>query len=339
MAKTIFIFNDGTGQYLGSEAPTNVAKIFNALPGEFERKVHTDKFKVDKKNDYAAIYIRGIGTENERFSKEFKSEGFLKDQAKMLQAKAEFLAEQALGVTIVERVEDSLKAFDYVYEPGMDVKIILVGFSRGAASARIVASELLKRPGFKIDYMLLFDTVYSVTGKIKILDGEPMDRFTDFDVNENVLRCDHLIAGDEMRDRFPLSQVNARKGVRQILFSGSHSDVGGGHPSTNLSDISLWFALEELKGMGIVFSPEREVALKLSPNPLGPITWDTFGGTGQAHYPRSFANLDFLVHSSVIERANNNESVSIGLAQLCSFQAPSGKELLEKGDIDARFDW
>lgn len=339
MAKTIFIFNDGTGQYLGSDAPTNVAKIFSALPGEFESKIHTDKFKVDQKNDYAAIYIRGIGTVNERYPAEFKSEGFLKDNAKVAKAKVDFLAEQALGRTIVERVEDSLKAFDYVYEPGMDVKIILVGFSRGAASARIIASELLKRPGFKIDYMLLFDTVYSVTGQIKILDGEPIDRFTDFDINESVLRCDHLVAGDEMRDRFPLSPVNLRKGVRQILFAGSHSDVGGGHPSTNLSDISLWFALEEMKSMGIKFHPERESALKLNPNPLGPITWDTFGGTGQAHYPRPFADLDFLVHSSVIERANNKESISVGLAQLCSFQAPSGKELLEKGDIDASFDW
>lgn len=335
MAKTIFIFNDGTGQYLGSDAPTNVAKIFNALPGVGESKIHTDKFKVDKKNDYSAIYIRGIGTVNERYPNEFKSEGFLKDSAKVAQAKAAFLLEQALGTTIVDRVEDSLKAFDYVYTQGDDVKIILVGFSRGAASIRIVASELIKR-GLKIDYMLLFDTVYSVQAPIKILDNEPMIRFTDLDISMGVLRCDHLVAGDEMRSQFPLSHVNPREGVRQILFSGSHSDVGGGHPSTNLSDIALWFALEELKAMGVKFDPEREVGLKLNPNPTGPITWDTFGGTGQAHYPRNFKNLKFIVHKSVIERANANESISIALAQLCSFRAPN-KELIEAEEIDSSF--
>lgn len=331
MKKTIFIFNDGTGQSLGSENPTNVAKLFQSQPGLIEKRQFADEFKIDPATQNVSIYVRGIGTADSKYVHE--SEGFWKVLARKVKEFFNLGVDVVNGKTIVDRVQRSYDLFKSVYNDGDD--IVLIGFSRGAASIRILASELIKRHNVKIKYMLIFDTVYSVEGSIKILDNEPIDRFTDFDISPSVLCCDHLIAGDEMRSAFSFSPVNKRDGVRQILFSGTHSDVGGGHKSTGLSDISLKFALDQLESMGYATDFDKS---KLKPNPTADMTLVIIGGLGQKHYPRKLRDLDFTVHQSVFERSKAKGTTPIALAQLSTFTASSTSELVRLNEINASFD-
>ena len=334
MKKTIFIYNDGTGQSLGSENPTNVAKLYQFQPGIEEKREFADGFRVDPANGNISIYIRGVGTVDSQYIKDEEPSGFFKKLWYKIRSNGELLAEQAFGSTIVDRVKRSYELFKTVYKEGDE--IVLVGFSRGAASIRILASEIVKRHNVKIKYMLVFDTVYSVIGDIAILDNPPMKRFETYDISPNIEKCDHLIAGDEMREKFPFSPVKKREGVRQILFAGSHSDVGGGHKSTGLSDISLKFAIEQMKSLG--YEIAEAVAEELKPDPKSDITFVVLGGTGQKHYPRQLNQIDFVVHKSVIERSKAKGTVSIALAQLSSFDTTSPEVLVHLKDINSRFD-
>ncbi len=336
MKKTIFIFNDGTGQYLKSEAVTNVAKLYRCRPGEIGKQNSADEFKIDSSNGNVSIYIRGIGTIDNRFVQEPKDQSIWDKICSLFSTKARELGEQVSGTTIIDRVQRSYDLFNEFYAHGDD--IILVGFSRGAASIRILASELVKRHNVNIKYMLVFDTVYSVMGQIKILDNAPTDRFADFDLSPKILQCDHLIAGDEMREKFPISPINKREGVRQVLFAGSHSDVGGGHSACGLSDISLSFALEQLRSYGYDSDAKALASLNVAPNIQQEITFVVLGGTGQRHFPRKLQELEFVVHRSVIDRSAIRGAVSIALAQLSTFTTKSGDELVNPKDIDSSFD-
>lgn len=324
-------------QHLGSETPTNVAKLFWSRPGKSEKKLFADDFKIDSSTGNVAIYIRGIGTVDTQYIQEPQDRNWWEEIWWRLRGKGRELQEQVTGTTIVDRVKRSYDFFLSVYEQGDD--IVLVGFSRGAASIRILASELVKRHKVVIKYMLVFDTVYSVMGEISILNNAPINRFTDFDISPAVLRCDHLIAGDELREKFPFSPVNKREGVRQILFPGSHSDVGGGHKMTGLSDIALQYSLQQLELLGWSSDPASVAALKIAPNPVASITYVILGGTGQRQFPRKLTDTDFLVHRSIIERSQAKETVSIALAQLSTFTASSSEELIEPKYIDSSFDF
>jgi uncharacterized protein (DUF2235 family) len=338
VAKTIFIFNDGTGQSSVSDRPSNVLKLFNSLPGQIAASANSDIYKVDNELGYHAIYIRGIGTKDLRPAPDSTVEKtFWEKLMGRIKEGADKTSELVTGSSIADRVERTISEFDRLWEKGD--RVILVGFSRGASSVRIAASYLAERdPSVVIDYMLIFDTVYSVLGEVQIRDSKKIKRFEDTEIGSAVLKCDHLIAGDEMRDMFPVTPVQPRIGVRQILFAGSHSDVGGGNPSSSLSDIALNFSIRQLTDVGILFDPARVDALKMSPNPAAKIEWDRFNGTGQTHFPRDFALLSFVIHRSVFERANAKESISIALAQLSTFSASSSAELIATGEVDASFD-
>lgn len=338
MQKTIVIFNDGTGQHLNSRSPSNISKLFRLLAGAAIPDGEADSAKFDEASNQYSFYIRGVGTEDlrkldgskDRFTWWQKLWNALGDRINTT-------AEQVTGTAIKDRIERTLKIVEKTWSPGD--RVIFVGFSRGAASARIAAFELRKiLPEFVLNYLLIFDTVYSVFGEVQIRDGMKIKRFEDLELPAHIERCDHLVAGDEMRDMFPVTPINKRQGMRQILFPGSHSDVGGGNPSTALSDISLEFAIREMRGHGARFIDPVPAELQPKPDPAALITWDRFNGIGQTHFPRDFQNLHFCVHSSVFTRANSKKSVSIALAQLTQFRTTSQSELVKLEEIDSSFD-
>jgi hypothetical protein len=49
---------------------------------------------------------------------------------------------------------------------------------------------------------------------------------------------------DEKRKFFPVLKWNAEARVTQVWFPGVHSDVGGGHEESGLSDIALKWMIE-----------------------------------------------------------------------------------------------
>ena len=136
-----------------------------------------------------------------------------------------------------------------------DFNIFLFGFSRGALIMRVVADWLCQR-GFPVEYMGLWDTVDSTVG----IKGE--DYIT---LPTNVKFARHAVARDEQRRFFgylPLkggleglgglggSSEGGR--VEELVFPGSHSDVGGLYDDNHaIADVTLDWILAPALASGL----------------------------------------------------------------------------------------
>ena len=127
-----------------------------------------------------------------------------------------------------------------------ELKIFLFGFSRGALIMRVVADWLCQR-GFPVEYMGLWDTVDSTAG----IKGEDY-----IELPSNVKFARHAVARDEQRRFFnylPLKSntqtLNNSNTVEEIVFPGSHSDVGGLYDDNHaIADVTLdWILGPALK--------------------------------------------------------------------------------------------
>ncbi len=145
-------------------------------------------------------------------------------------------------------------------------KLFIVGFSRGAYAARRLSGLIahsgiplraadvergwqmyinkdkasaaaMKKAGRYIDVPIemvgIWDTVKAT--------NDP--DYNDALLSPNVVAGYHAMAVDECRKFFPILRWNADPRVREMWFSGSHSDVGGGCLAMDLSDVALSWML------------------------------------------------------------------------------------------------
>ena len=134
-----------------------------------------------------------------------------------------------------------------------ELKIFLFGFSRGALIMRVVAAWLCQR-GFPVEYMGLWDTVDSTAG----IRGEDY-----VELPSNVKFARHAVARDEFRRFFnylPLKPTPAPSTrhkalgtqLEELLFPGSHSDVGGLYDDNHaIADVTLDWILEPALARGL----------------------------------------------------------------------------------------
>lgn len=98
-------------------------------------------------------------------------------------------------------------------------------------------------------------------------------QFHDTELSKTVEHAYHALAIDEHRAPFEptlwVYKPKPRQTVEQVWFCGAHSDVGGGYPETDLSDISLQWMIEKAAGAGLAFDSVVVGNYRLSPNPLG----------------------------------------------------------------------
>lgn len=121
------------------------------------------------------------------------------------------------------------------------VNVTVIGFSRGAAQSRTFVKWLQMATGGTIGgavcvlrFLGVFDTVASVA----LADSSPVGSgFMDWaDGTMDIVgveRTAHFVAAHEIRRSFPLSTARSGgawpSGVREFVFPGAHSDVGGGY--------------------------------------------------------------------------------------------------------------
>lgn len=156
-------------------------------------------------------------------------------------------------------------------------RIFVVGFSRGAYSARRftglvahsgvpvesgdarlgwemyvekdhVSARALKQEGrffdVPIEFVGVWDTVKATN-----------DRDWDDDVlSANVARGYHALAIDERRVFFPVLRWKSEARVDETWFAGGHSDVGGGTGDSGLSDVALRWMMRAATRHGLRFS-------------------------------------------------------------------------------------
>ncbi|MBS1645492.1 MAG: DUF2235 domain-containing protein [Bacteroidetes bacterium] len=188
-------------------------------------------------NRHFKIYIEGIGTQNGR--------------GDIPQGLVEGRGLAGIKVKVDNGLKKLLDLVDKVDNPDMwiqNLRLDVIGFSRGAAAARYCIYKALTDPdsklskriaakNYKIDkvevcFAGLFDTVASYG--FDITDDTEDLKLDSVAKAASVL---HLTAADEYREHFPLTDIKS-KGSKEISLPGVHSDIGGGY-CDNLEEKNL----------------------------------------------------------------------------------------------------
>lgn len=205
-------------------------------------------------NVYQAIYISGVGTTSGGRDSFVSGQGFGRGNTGVV----------AKVCRCIKKIDGVLKAFAS-HNPHHVIGAVefdLFGFSRGAASARHLANEVLKQSrgalgpvlkhgrlplaaafswaNVRLKVIGLFDTVAAVGGisdfgNVRDAVNARVNLFLPPGCAQQVL---HLVAEDEHRRNFALNRV-APDWPREIILPGSHSDIGGGYPPQSVEVVSL----------------------------------------------------------------------------------------------------
>jgi uncharacterized protein (DUF2235 family) len=128
------------------------------------------------------------------------------------------------------------------------------------------------------------------------------------DLSPKVLNGFHALSADENRANFFPTYWTPRNNITQVIFPGSHSDVGGGYPEPDLSDRALEWMLPNLASHGLRFDLHNIRALAPNPTADGHDDGGSFPWCELPKKPREFPTTvfggspAFTVDSSIGER-------------------------------------
>lgn len=238
-AKKILICFDGTGNSAAAaESPdnevTNVLKFHVLAGGSLD---NSQKHALEGQNSF---YYTGIGT---------RGSDLLRKLRYML---------ALMGPRVV--MEEARKDLAAHYEPGDSLYIF--GFSRGAATARLFASQLhtggiTLNSGETIDsppieFLGVWDTVADFGFPHWNRDALPSPRaLREFNgkIAANIRQATHLLSLDDDRVMFFPTLMSQEDRVHEVWFPGTHSGVGGGWRKNGLSDGAGVYMMNRVTGL------------------------------------------------------------------------------------------
>ena len=239
MKETLIFCFDGTcndpedaGNSEEDESITNILKLHILFGGDLNNEA---KIQIDDDSQQRSFYYSGVGTYG----------GPLKRIFNMA-----FAPENADVGRILNAAIDDLR--DHHHE---DCRVLVFGFSRGAALARRFAAVAKKKTGIKnlkIDFLGVFDTVASISGTDFSPETKPASDvvFENGIMSQEVLKAVHLVALDENRVTFQPTlfdhETNSDR-ITEVWFPGVHSDVGGGYWNDGLSDLALEYMVKKIR--------------------------------------------------------------------------------------------
>ncbi len=263
--KNIVVCLDGTSNTpdqleMGFLAQTNVFKLFRLLKADRQGSfVPAGRFDASLCKRYStkqiAFYYAGVGNKY--------------DSDPILQSLG-----MATGMGAGDIVERAYLDLVRVYQPGD--RVFIIGFSRGAAIARLLARSIdargaprslwtlrllgkhrrlwtsARKQPIPIDVLGCWDTVgsFGVPKSIAGINFQQMNLFKDLTVPDNVAQAYHMVALDEMRDSFEPTLMDPDpirpERIVEVWFAGDHANVGGGWATDKLSDITLDFLLSRV---------------------------------------------------------------------------------------------
>ncbi|MBN3763864.1 DUF2235 domain-containing protein [Burkholderia sp. Ac-20365] len=332
MSKTIIFCSDGTWNGPGGDKddtspPSNVWKLFLHLKGELDHDSLLQASEQEKtlagEGGQVAKYIHGVGSSIGPLDKIFGG---------------------VFGSGTIERIVRGYTFVSRNYQPGD--RIVLVGFSRGAYTARALGGLITdmgllnpaahdltdKALAYRLGSMAwsehrakrVDDRVAAQNGNRSlvdklsdVLDGLPrfmsgklsqnelvpaqdgilaiavwdtvgslgiplyvdhdddrvdVFRFADTNLSEKVQFGFHAISLDEQRGDFVPTLWTPRDNVRQVVFPGAHSDVGGGYEASGLSNGALRWMVSSLSKIGVLFDDSQALAAD-NPADVGHRPW------------------------------------------------------------------
>ena len=324
MGKNIIIFSDGTGQKGGVGSNTNVYKLFNMVE--------------DRTNRQITFYDPGLGTNWEKVTGMINGSGISKnilDCYKFIfenyQAGDQiYLFGFSRGAATVRSLSGFINLFGVL--PISRPDILTQAFKIYKISNEVIRKEkaaafIIKHHTMwcKIKFIGVWDTVAALGFPVKwisgILDVFFPHRFHNFDLSEGVEFARHALSIDEERKSFlpviwnKIENDNNMK-LKQVWFSGVHTDVGGGYKEEELSNISLNWMIQEATAKGLLIyekSPAYKKLLVSKPDVNGLMHNEqkSFPGKFLKKMKRSWNKTTHgepCIHASVFERTKNSEN-------------------------------
>jgi uncharacterized protein (DUF2235 family) len=261
MAKNILIFSDGTGQKGGKNFNTNVYKLFNMVEDRTQRQI--------------AFYDPGCGTDMRMITGNVFGRGFSKNILDCYHFIFEnyeagddiFLFGFSRGAATVRSLSGFMHLFGILPKCREDlVKEAFKIYQVQDKDKRTeMANDFIARNHTmwaKVKFLGVWDTVAALGFPIQwvsyIVDRFSKHRFHSFDLSQCVEYARHALAIDEERktflptlwDKLPDDPKGER--MKQVWFSGVHTDVGGGYKESELSNIALCWMVQEATAKGLL---------------------------------------------------------------------------------------
>ncbi len=261
MSKNIVIFSDGTGQKGGVNFNTNVYKLFNMVEDRTDRQV--------------VFYDPGLGTDWRKVTGNIFGVGISQNILDCYRFLFEnynagdkiFLFGFSRGAATVRSLSGFLHLFGILPQSRKDLilqafKIYKIENKERRLSKANAFIEKNHTMWCKVKFLGVFDTVAALGLPNKIVGGL-IDRLTpfkfhSFELSKSVEYARHALSIDEERKIFSpviwdaLKEESKDVRMKQVWFSGVHTDVGGGYAEDDLANISLRWMLREATEKGLL---------------------------------------------------------------------------------------
>ena len=234
LAQTLVFNFDGTGNepsdvsdFAKDKSVSNIYKLYVLMGGGLP------DVKTPGGGEQRAFYYKGVGTYGSKPRRVWN----------------EIIAPRQGDVKHI--LHDAANDFSRWYEKGD--RVVVFGFSRGAALAREFVADILddrEDIGREVAFLGVFDTVVEEDGTKKRKAEYLGERGT---LNERVQRAVHIVALDEDRITFAPTLINKDNDdshpnrILEVWFPGVHTDIGGSSWRDGLSDQALAFMVEQCK--------------------------------------------------------------------------------------------
>lgn len=263
--KNIVVCLDGTSntpdqQEMGFLSQTNVFKLFKMLKADKSGTfAPTGRFNATLCKTYddkqIGLYFTGIGNK-------FDNDPVVG------------MLSQATGMGASGIIERAYLDVMRVWRPGD--RVFIVGFSRGAASARLLSRVIdhrgapssiwtlqlfgrhwsflpsRRKQPIPIDVLGCWDTVgsFGIAKTIAGINFQQLNLLHDMSIPDNVAKAYHMVALDEERQEFEPTLMEPDPirpdRILEVWFSGTHAGVGGGFATDRLSDVPLDYLLRRV---------------------------------------------------------------------------------------------
>ena len=317
-SKNIVIFSDGTGQKGGEGVNTNVYHIYNMIENRTPRQI--------------AYYDSGIGSGRRDKLKGLTGRGFSKnilDCYKFLFDNYEsndkvYLFGFSRGAATVRSLAGFVNMFGVLPKSRDDLikKAYKIYKITDKKERKTMADNFIGRHhtmGCDIKFIGVWDTVAALGAPTPILDKlinlfpYTKHKFHDLGLGESVQHARHALANHENRKTFKPEIWDTKlckkdQTLKQVWFTGVHTDVGGGYAEKGLSDIALEWMLDEAKPHGLLIYGKNRVITcpdvngKMHDHNHGVNRWLSKADRSWPYDTHGTPD----VHQSVIDRAEHN---------------------------------
>ena len=250
-ARTLIFSFDGTGNEPGDasgfrqdESISNVLKLHVLMGGGMEED--RSETRTPRGERQETCYYNGIGTREDGETIPLVGELIVRGRRLVNSALAPSWGDAR---RILKQAAEDLENL----VPAPSDRLVVFGFSRGAALARKFAARTLDaHRELRIAFLGVFDTVAAMDGihtKGETISSDVV--FENGTLDARVERAVHIVSLDEDRVVFEPTLINRDEEnpgrIAEAWFPGVHSDIGGGYWHDGLSDVGLSFMIEKAR--------------------------------------------------------------------------------------------